>query len=164
MTKAFLYIVLILGAFALLKFLLEKYLGEKKKEYTYRAKESFMTPAELEFFGILKSIVGEKYQIFAQVHLPTILDHKVVGQNWHGAFRHIDEKSIDFVLCDPVNLKPLLAIELDDRTHDEEPRQLRDKEVERIFGEAGLSLLRVPNHGHFDKEEIAKQIFEKLGS
>ncbi len=164
MTKLFLYIVLILGAFALLKFFLEKYRGEKKKEYTYRAKESFMTPAELEFFGILKSLVGEKYQIFAQVHLPTILDHKIIGQNWHGAFRHIDEKSIDFVLCDPINLKPLLAIELDDKSHDEEPRQLRDKEVERIFEEAKLPLLRVPSHGHFNQIEILHLIEEKLYS
>lgn len=164
MTKSIFYIVLMVGAFALWKLFLEKYFDEKKKEYTYRAKESFMTPAELEFFGILKFVVGEKYQIFAQVHLSTILDHKVAGQNWHGAFRHIDEKSIDFVLCDPINLKPLLAIELDDKSHDEEFRQLRDKEVERIFEKTSLSLLRVQNHGHFDKEEIAKQIFEKLGS
>lgn len=146
----------------MLKFFLEKYFGEKKKEYTYRAKESFMTPTEREFFGVLKSAVGEKYQIFAQVHLPTILNHKVDGQSWRGAFRHIDEKSVDFVLCDPINLKPLLAIELDDRSHNEEPRQLRDEEVNRIFEKVDLPLLRIQNHGHFDQTKISRSIEEKL--
>ncbi len=121
-----------------------------------------MTPAEREFFEVLKSAVGEKYQIFAQVHLPTILDHKVNGQNWRGAFRHIDEKSVDFVLCDPINPRPLLAIELDDKSHDEDIRQLRDEEVNRIFSEAGLPLLRYDNHGHFDQVDIIRRIEEKL--
>lgn len=98
------------------------------------------------------------------MHLPTILDYKVNGQNWRGAFRHVDEKSVDFVLCDPVNLKPLLAIELDDKSHDEESRQLRDEEVNRIFEEANLPLLRVPNHGHFNQTQISRLIEEKFNS
>lgn len=162
MAKSIFYIILILGAFALFKFFLNKYFGENKKEYVYRAKESFMTSAEREFFGVLKSVVREKYQIFAQVHLSTILDHKVNDTNRWGAFRHIDEKSVDFVLCDPVSLKPLLAIELDDKSHDEKPRQLRDEEVERIFEEAGLPLLRFENHGQFDQTEITRRIEEIL--
>ncbi|MBP6929451.1 MAG: DUF2726 domain-containing protein [Candidatus Moranbacteria bacterium] len=162
MTKSIFYLILILGVFALFKFFLEKYFSEKKKIYTYRSKESFMTSAEREFFGVLKSAIGEKYQIFAQVHLPTILDCKINGQNWHGAFRHIDEKSVDFVLCDSISLKPLLAIELDDKSHDEESRQLRDEEVERIFKEANLPLLRFENHGQYDQAGIARRIDEVL--
>lgn len=162
MFKTLFYIVLIVGAFALFKFILNKYFGEKKKSYSYKLKESFMTPAEREFFGVLRSAVGEKYQIFAQVHLPTILSHKVDGQNWRGAFRHIDEKSVDFVLCDSINLRPLLAIELDDKSHNEESRQLRDEEVERIFKEANLPLLRFENHGQYDQAGIARRIEEVL--
>lgn len=162
MTKPIFYVVLILGALALFKFILNKYFCEKKKEYTYRAKEFFMTPAERDFLGVLESAMGERYQIFAQVHLSTIFDHKVIGQNWYGAFRHINEKSVDFVLCDPVNLKPLLAIELDDKSHDEESRQLRDEEVNQIFEKADLPLLRIQNQGHFDQIQISRSIYEKL--
>lgn len=162
MSKALFYIALIVGAFALFKFILNKYFGGKKGLYTYQSKESFMSSAEREFFGVLKSAVGSKYQIFAQVHLPTILDHKINGQNWHGAFRHIDEKSVDFVLCDSISFKPLLAIELDDKSHDEESRQQRDEKVERIFKEANFPLLRFENHGQFDQAGIARRIDETL--
>lgn len=162
MSKALFYIALIVGAFILFKFILNKYFGGKRGLYTYRSQESFMSSAERDFFGVLKSAVGSKYQIFAQVHLPTILDCKINGQNWHGAFRHIGEKSVDFVLCDSISLKPLLAIELDDKSHDEESRQLRDEEVERIFKEADLPLLRFENQGQYDQAGIARRIDEVL--
>lgn len=135
---------------------------EKKSVYNYKRKDFLMSRAEHEFFDILVSIVGSQYYIFPQIHLSTILDNKVVGQNWRGAFRHIDEKSVDFVICDKSYIKPLLAIELDDRTHDQEKRKDRDSEVERILNNAGLSLLRIGNNGHFDREEIKRTVLEKL--
>jgi very-short-patch-repair endonuclease len=96
------------------------------------------------------------------VHLPTLVDHKIVGQNWHGAFRHIDEKSVDFVLCDKEKISPILAIELDDKTHEHQARQERDKEVERILKEAGMPLLRIENHGRFSPGDFARRIKEAL--
>jgi len=86
------------------------------RQYNYKQKDFFMSRPEHEFFDILLSVVGDKYHIFSQVHLPTIIDNKVYGQNWYGAFRHIDGKSVDFVLCDKNYIKPVLAIELDDKT------------------------------------------------
>ena len=138
------------------------FLGRKKNVYNYKKKDFLMSRAEHEFFDILIGIVGDKYYVFPQIHLPTILDNKIVGQSWRGAFRHIDEKSIDFVICDKAYIKPLLAIELDDRTHGREDRQRRDIEVERILNEASLPLLRFENKDHFNKEEIAHVILEKL--
>lgn len=55
-----------------------------------------------------------------------------------------------------------MAIELDDSTHENEDRQERDREVERILKEAGLPLLRFENHGDFDKEEIKRLVLEKI--
>lgn len=158
------FIILILVAVVLLKiYLPEIFLEEEKKSvYNYKRKDFLMSRAEHEFFDILVGIVGNQYYIFPQIHLSTILDNKVVGQNWRGAFRHIDEKSVDFVICDKAYIKPLLAIELDDRTHDQDKRKERDSEVERILNKAGLPLLRFGNHGHFDKEEIKKIVLEKI--
>jgi very-short-patch-repair endonuclease len=51
-----------------------------------------------------------------------------------------------------------LAIELDDKSHEREDRMERDIEVERIFREAGMPLLRIENHGNFDAVKIAEQI------
>jgi len=135
---------------------------ENKSPYRYRRKDYLMSRAEHEFFDALVASIGNRYNVFPQVHLATILDYKIVGQNWKGAFRHIDEKSVDFVLCDKAYIKPLLAIELDDRTHDRGDRKERDGVVESILKEAGLPLLRFENHGHFEKTEITQRISEAL--
>ena len=38
----------------------------------------------------------------------------------------VAQKSLDFLLCDPATLRPLVAVELDDATHGAERRQQRD--------------------------------------
>lgn len=121
-----------------------------------------MTRAEHECYDALMEAVGDRYYIFPQAHLPTFVDVRVVGQNWKGAFRHIDEKSVDFVLCDKAYLAPKLAIELDDYTHARPERQERDKEVERILKMAELPLLRLENHGTFEPKVLSDMIVNRL--
>lgn len=133
-----------------------------KKKYDYKKRDFFMTRAEHECYDALSKAVGAEYLIFAQVHLPTLVDNKVVGQNWKAAFRHISEKSVDFVLCDKSYIAPKLAIELDDRTHERPERVERDHEVERILKDAGLPLLRLENHGRFDPADLSQKIKEAL--
>lgn len=134
--------------------------GEKggQRKYEYKQKNFFMTKAEHECYDALVIAVGEKYHIFPQVHLPSIIDNKVVGQNWKGAFRHISQKSVDFVLCDKAYISPKLAIELDDKTHERRDRMDRDEEVERVLKDAKLPLLRLENHGRFNPSELSEKI------
>ena len=101
-----------------------------------------MTRAEGEFFIKLDNAVRERYYVFPQVHLSAILDHRVKEQDRNYAFRHINGKSVDYVLCDRITLQPIYAIELDDYTHEQVDRRKRDSEVERIFDEANLPLVR----------------------
>lgn len=131
-------------------------------KYSYTKKDFFMSRAEHECYDALIQAVGHDYYIFAQVHLPTIVNHTVKGQSWQGALSHINRKSVDYVLCDKSYISPKLAIELDDKSHQEEDRKIRDQELERILAEAGIPLLRLENHGSFDSTTIQKQIQETL--
>lgn len=133
-----------------------------KKSFQYRKKNFLITKSEHEFFDLLVNTLGDKYYIFPQIHLPSFLDHKVVGQNWNNAYRHIDEKSVDFVICDKNYLRPLLAIELDDSSHSLEERLERDTEVERILKLAEVPLIRFENHGSFNKDEICTSILATI--
>jgi len=153
----FIFFILFVGVIViLLKKLQGK--GVELRKYQYKQKNFFMSRAEHECYDALLIAVGERYHIFAQVHLPSIIDNKVVGQNWNGAFRHISQKSVDFVLCDKAYISPKLAIELDDRTHEREDRKNRDVEVERVLQDAGLPLLRLENHGSFNPKELSEKI------
>jgi len=160
MTNLYILVVVVIALVIVVSLLKLKFEGGEveKAKYQYKKRAFFMTRAEHECFDALTNAVGSEYLIFAQVHLPTLLDNKVVGQNWRGAFRHISEKSVDFVLCDKAYISPKLAIELDDKTHERPDRMERDVEVERILKEAGIPLLRLENHGRFDSTSLAKMI------
>ncbi len=131
---------------------------EEKAKYRYNRRNFFLTRAEHECYDALVEAVGTEYRIFAQVHLPTLVDHTVRGQDWRAALAHINRKSVDFVLCDKAYLSPKLAIELDDKSHERLDRQERDREVERILHEANVPLLRLENRGSFNASELAQQI------
>lgn len=126
----------------------------KNNLYTYSAKPSVMTRAENDFFVTLDRAVSERYFVFPQIHLSSLLDHRVKGQEWTYAFRHINSKSVDYVLCDRQTLQPAYAIELDDYTHDQHDRKKRDIEVERIFSDANLPLVRFKNKDASEDEII----------
>jgi very-short-patch-repair endonuclease len=159
MTPIYILIAIIVVIGVVAGLLKEKFDTEDEKpKYDYKRRNWFLTKAEHEFYKALVQAVGQDYIIFAQVHLPTLLDEKVIGQNWKAAFRHISQKSVDFVLCDKAYISPKLAIELDDKSHDRPDRQDRDIEVERILKGAGMPLLRIQNHGTFNPQDLAQKI------
>jgi len=125
-------------------FLLERVNSAKKQsQYRYFPKNHIMTKREEQLFTILNENFGNRCYIIPQVHLSALLNHKVKGQNWRGAFSHINGKSVDFVLLRRKDLSVVCAIELDDTTHSMEARAKRDVEVERIFRDAKISLVRL---------------------
>lgn len=137
---------------------------EQSQRYYYTKKKYFMTLDEREFYDVLHTTVGNEFTIFSQVHLPTIVSHKIKGQNWQAALNHINRKSVDFVLCNKSNLSPVLAIELDDNSHENPERQVRDAEVERILEEAELPLLRIKNRLTYDKDSLDASIRQRINN
>lgn len=132
----------------------------KDNVYRYTRKDSLMTRAETEFFWKLNQVVQDRYFVFPQVHLSAVLDHHVDGQEWKYAFRHINGKSVDYVLCDRTTLRPTYAIELDDYTHDKIDRKKRDAEVERIFEEAKFPLVRFKSYKDLSEQNIVNRLSE----
>jgi len=101
----------------------------------------FITDAERNFFHVLRQVVGPRAHILAQVSLRQLLffPNAPGRQSWQNRAN----RAIDFVLCDPGTLRPLVAIELDDKTHTRPDRQTRDDNVETLLTAAGLPLLHI---------------------
>ena len=72
----------------------------KPKPFHYDRKNYIMTDAERHFFGMLMGSFGQEYLIFPQVHLSALLDEHLKGQSWRRAWRHIEAKSVDYIICD----------------------------------------------------------------
>lgn len=134
----------------------------KKSQYKYYAKSYVMTSRENECFKILNEIFSSKWFVVPQVHLSALLDYRVKGQNWNAAFRHINGKSVDFVLIGKESYKVICAIELDDSTHNKPERKERDVEIERIFNQARIPLARISKFESMTKPELAKVITDVI--
>lgn len=65
---------------------------------------------------------------------------------------------MDFVACSRTDMKPLFAIELDDKTHRHPSRIERDKEVERILRGAAIPLIRFENRERIDPKALRQMV------
>jgi len=134
----------------------------KDYHYRYTPKPRLMTQAEQHLFDFLSQHFAAHFHLFPQIHLDTLFDHVIKGQSWQGALSHIQRKSVDFVICDKQHMKPLMAIELDDHSHDRPDRVERDAAVEAIFNRVDLILLRIPSDWSQSADKLRARLDELL--
>ncbi len=132
----------------------EKFTKEKSL-YKYSKKNFLLTNAEKDFFLILNELIGDKYYIFPQVHISSLLEHKIVGQNWKGAFSSINQKSVDFAVYEKGKNLIAFVIELDDKSHNTFERADRDGMVNTILIESGIPVIRIKNAYPMTKEYVS---------
>ena len=150
-------------AVAILILLLFLYILKRPRE-RYIKVESLFTPAELKFYKILEEVV-EDQKIFGKVRVADIIkvDSGKAKGNYLKYFNKIAKKHVDFLICDPISLEPLVAIELDDSSHETTERAERDIFLDRIFKMAELPLIRFKVRAKYDKIEIKRRIKDATG-
>lgn len=131
-------------------------------KYRYLKRNHIMSSREERFFTLLCEIFSDRCHVIPQVHLSKLLNHKVQGQNWRGAFSHINGKSVDFVLLRKSDLTVLCAIELDDWSHDLMDRRERDEVVEGLFRSVRLPLVRFRYVNHVTKQDVVNRVAEAI--
>ncbi|MCM1578143.1 MAG: DUF2726 domain-containing protein [Ruminococcus sp.] len=128
-------------------------------EYPYQ-KVYLLTKNEWSFYRSLKPIT-DKYRlhILSKVRMADLVQVKkgLSKSKYYSAFGKIKAKHVDFVLADPKNLRILLAIELDDNSHNDVNAQQKDYFEDKVFETVGLPLIRTRNI-----EGVEAQICEKL--
>lgn len=129
----------------------------------YRLTRHYLTPAELAFYGALQRATVGQAQINAKVRLADVLEVDTTHQ-YQRYFNRIAAKHFDFVLSHPETMVPLVAIELDDRSHLRADRRRRDEFVERACAAARLPLLRFPVRSGYDPREIEAKLAPYIGA
>jgi hypothetical protein len=108
----------------------------------YSKNKYFFSAAERSFYEVLKRLISPDYTLFAKVRLADVVYVSKGASAWQSHFNRINRKHIDFLLCDR-DLAPVVAIELDDASHDEEEREARDEFVDQVLGAAALPIVHV---------------------
>lgn len=134
-------------------------------EYPYRLSSALLSAAELSFYTALAQSVADRAAITFKVSLGDLFRVESRDQSKYRSYRNkIDRKHIDFLLCDPKSLQPLLGIELDDSSHQRRDRAERDAFVDRVFEAAGLPLLHIAVRRSYNPAELAALISPYLNS
>lgn len=158
-----LFIFIIFVVYIIVK---QKYIQKNTNQdiLPYKKKDYLLTNAEKEFFNLISEMLNNKYYIFPKVRLSDLLWHTNKSHSFRKYHNMIQQKHIDFIICDKINISPLLAIELDDSSHNKLSAKKNDNFKNHSFEKAGLPLLRVWVSQNYDKEWIFEQLKKYLSA
>ena len=155
--------LIIAGGLIILSVLLSVLNKNKAKESSsinfnsYHLKKSLLTKNEIEFYETLNKVVKDDLIIFSMVRLADIFSIDK-GKGFQSSLNRINSRHVDFLLCQKETLQPVLAIELDDKSHERSDRINRDEFVNQLFDSAGLPLLRYRSKNHYNPDDIKDKL------
>jgi hypothetical protein len=124
-------------------------------EFPYALRDDFLTPAEQSFCQVLRAVVADRFLVCPKVALGDLFFAKTGDPRQNRIFlNRIDRKHVDFLLCEPTSLRPVVGIELDDKSHERPDRQERDQFVDGVFLAAKLPLVRIPARRGYSAPEL----------
>ena len=130
---------------------------KRKEKFPYFSRDNLLSPAELQFYKVLKAVCNERHDISCKVRLGDIIN--CTEYYWHKGYGpKISAKHIDFVLQHPDTSEIILCIELDDKSHNKPDRIARDKFVNKALDSANLPILHVPVTRGYDMAKLQKDI------
>ena len=151
-------VVVVVVIIAVLALVAGKGQPEQTADFPFDRRKFLLTQAERSLFGVLEQAVQADYYIFTKVRVADLLSVKKGTEKRQGHQNRVTSKHIDFVLCDRTAISPVLAIELDDSSHEAAERQARDLFLDGAFAAAELPLLHVKARRSYDVSEVAKEI------
>lgn len=130
----------------------------RREAMPYDRRPSLMTRSEVHFYHVLVEAVGDDWTVFSKVRISDLLQVRKGTKKYLSWLNRINQKHVDFVICDPETLVPAAAIELDDPSHNRPDRIKRDVFVNEAFLCANLPLIRMPTQRDYVSRQIRKQI------
>lgn len=111
--------------------------------------KSPLSPTEERFFRALEVSVGDKFYIFPKMSL-----YEVIRNTHQADFERIASKSVDFMLYDRDLHKPICAIELNDKTHEDSIQRSHDMVKMYYINKAGIAFIAMPVYKTFLPKKI----------
>jgi hypothetical protein len=136
---------------------------DQDERLPYRLRETFLSTPELALFRVLQSMAGRHYVICPKVALNDIFYIVRPNENVH-YYNKFFRKHVDFLLCEPVTLRPALAIQLTKPGGRNETREV-DQFMQDLFLNARLPLVHIPsseNYSQNNLEQLLEQAIKRV--
>jgi ssDNA-binding Zn-finger/Zn-ribbon topoisomerase 1 len=135
----------------------------KNKKMPYYLSDKFLTPAEFSFYKVLSQYIENRAVICPKVGLKDFFFvGKDAGKEYYKYFRKISQKHVDFLLCEPISMKPICGIELDDSSHTSKKSYQRDIFVEKLYNDANFPLVRFSTKSGYSIAELDASLINVL--
>ena len=121
-----------------------------------------LSKGENAFLPALEQAIGNQFRIAMKVRLGDLVGVPGNGSEVITVHNKIRQKHVDFVLCTNSAVKPVLAIELDDSSHDRPDRIERDAYLDACLECAGLPICHVRCRQAYDVEQLAADINARI--
>jgi hypothetical protein len=122
------------------------------------------TAAERSLLGVLEQAVGADFRIFGKVRVADVVSVRTTQSRsvYQTAFNRIRAKHFDFILCNKDDLSVVVAIELNDRSHDKTSRQERDRFLEGVCKSVALPFIQLQARNRYSVVELRERIHGTL--
>lgn len=139
--------------------------GDEVEEVVFDPCRELFSPAERSFYGVLGQAISGEFKIFGKVRLGDLVKPQkgLSNSKRTGLRNRIQQKHIDFVICQPDTLAVAAVVELDDASHRRKDRSERDAFVEKALASAGISLVRFPVRKGYAVAEVRQRLAVALG-
>jgi hypothetical protein len=123
-----------------------------KERLPYRLRKQFLSFTELTLFSALQEMAAGRYIVCPKVALNDIFYIQRPNENVH-FYNKIFRKHVDFLLCEPEDMKLAIGVDLVKPITKEETRSA-DQYMEDLFLSAGLPLVYVRSSEKYDLSDL----------
>lgn len=128
-------------------------------EPSYLRRDSLLMEHEQRYFVTLNQVIGSHARVFPKVRLSDFIQPHGVNPEQRAHWMRVQRRCVDFLLCSPNNLSPVLAIDLDTRAK----KRRRDASpggdvLDKALKTANIPLLRIRATREYDPHEVLHQI------
>ena len=139
--------------------------AQGKRLHSYDRIDFLFTKTELIFLDSLGAAIQGRYAIFGKVRISEIAEP---SKSYYGKLRmyaanRINQKHVDFVICQRDNLQIVGVVELDDSSHNQPNRIERDALVDHVMQSAGIPILHVRVSSGYNVQTLQSQLQQTLG-
>ena len=156
MTGLFGLVVLLFLVFMVFAAIAKKRGGSTNERWPYKARKQLLTePEQVLYWRLDEALPG--LVVLGQVALNRVIEVEKGAKNFMSWFGKIGKKSLDYVVCRKDG-SVLVAVELDDASHNDTRRQKGDQDKSRALESAGVPLIRYHVRQLPDVEQIRRDI------
>lgn len=139
----------------------------------YERCDSLLSEAELNFYRLLVKVLAHPSDpggsaqavVMSKVRAADLIQVRkgIERSDWRSAFNRIKSKHVDFVLCEPMAMRVVCVIELDDSSHRGKKVQERDALMDSIYAAAGVPIVHVDCRRGYSMQEVGGMLREAVG-